>query len=132
VTRWHGDPGGAAMAAAQLEFLARSYRENPIWAPGTSIGTLTALAAGRRDMRAWLGIGEGAPALAVETQLRAASVALREGHPGLAEAALSGPDFTLGAAETLRRLADPPRIPAVAWAAGAVGEEIARRSWPRT
>ena len=128
--RWAGDPAGAAMAAAQLEFLARSFRENPVWAPGTSLGTLTALAAGQRELRAALGIRPDAPAAPVEFQLRAASRALRAGSTPGAQAALSGPDFTLAPAETLRRLGNLPHLPAVAWAAGAVGEEIGRRSWP--
>lgn len=129
-SRWEGDPAGAAMAAAQLEFLARSYRENPIWAPGTAPGTLAALAAGQRELRAALGIRQDAPSATVEQQLRIASRALRAGSIARAEAALGGVDFTLPPAETLRRLGSLPRLPAVAWAAGAVGEEIGRRSWP--
>jgi hypothetical protein len=126
-TRWEGDPAGAAMAAAQLEFLARSFRENPLWAPGTAPGTLAALAAGQREMRAALGIRPAAPSAAVEIQLRAASEALRAGSRVGAEAALSGSDFTLPPAETLGRLGSLPRLPAVAWAGGAVAEEIGRR-----
>ncbi|MCU0946497.1 MAG: hypothetical protein MUF65_14185 [Rubritepida sp.] len=126
-SRFAGDPAGAAIAAAQLEFLARSFRENPIWAPGTAPGTLTALAAGQREMRAALGIAPAAPPAAVEAQLRAAATALRGGSPARAEAALTGPDFTLGGAETLRRLGSLPRLPAVAWAGGAVADEMSRR-----
>lgn len=127
LSRHAGDPAAAATAAAQLEFLARSFREHPLGSPEASAGTLAALAAGQREMRGALGIRPEASAARVEAQLRAAAEALRAGHPARAEAALAGADFTLGPEETLRRLAKLPALPAVAQAAGAVAEEAARR-----
>ncbi|WP_027284222.1 hypothetical protein [Rubritepida flocculans] len=123
-----GDPRGAAIAAAQLEFLARSFRSDPRWAPGTDPAALTALEEGRREMRAALGIAPDAPGEAVERALRAAAEGLEAGSPVRAEAALNLPElFPLGPRETLRRLGSLPRLPAVAVAGGAAAAELSRR-----
>ncbi|MCX8133769.1 MAG: hypothetical protein N3D18_07385 [Roseococcus sp.] len=123
-----GHPERAAIAAAQLEFLARSFRSDPRWAPGTDPATLTALEEGRREMRAALGIAPAAPAEPVERALRAAAEGLRAGSPVRAEAALNLPElFPLGPRETLRRLGSLPHLPAVAVAGGAAAAELSRR-----
>lgn len=123
-----GDPAGAAIAAAQLEFLARSFREDPRWAPGTDASTLFALENGQREMRAALGIAPRAPTAEVERALRTAALSLRDGSQVRAEQALNLPEiFTLGAPETLRRLGSLPRLGAVAVAGGAVAAEMSRR-----
>jgi hypothetical protein len=122
------DPAGAAIAAAQLEFLLRSFRDDPRWAPGTDASTLFALENGQREMRAALGIAPAAAPVEVERALRAAAGALRDGSPARAEAALNLPSiFTLGPAETIRRLGSLPRLNAVAVAGGAAAAEMSRR-----
>lgn len=127
-----GDPAGAAIAAAQLEFLARSFREDPRWAPGTDASTLSALENGQREMRAALGIAPHAAAVEVERALRQAALALRDGSQIRAEQALNLPEiFPLGAPETIRRLGSLPRLNAVAVAGGAVAAEMSRRDLRR-
>jgi hypothetical protein len=130
-SRWRGDPAGAAMAAAQLEFLARAFREDLIRAAQTDAATTHALDAGRAEMRAVLGVPPGADGRLVEQQLRAASLALRAGSPARAEAALAAPFFTAGPQATLARLSDLPRLPRVREAAGAASAEIARQEQGR-
>ncbi len=130
-SRWQGDPAGAAMAAAQLEFLARAFREDLIRAAQTDPGTTHALDVGRAEMRAALGIAANADGALVERQLRAASLALRGGSPARAEAALSAAFFTAGPQGTLARLAHLPRLPRVREAAGAAAAEIARQEQGR-
>jgi len=130
-SRWQGDPAGAAMAAAQLEFLARAFREDLLRASQTDPAVTNALDLGRAEMRATLGIAPGADGALVEGQLRAASQALRAGSPARAEAALSAAPFTLGPQATLARLADLPRLPRVREAAGFAAQEIARQDQGR-
>jgi hypothetical protein len=123
-----GDPAGAAIAAAQLEFLTRSFREDPRWAPGTDAATLFALENGQREMRATLRIAPRACALEAERALRRAALALRDSSPVRAEQSLNLPEtFPLGGPETIRRLGSLPRLDAVAVAGGAVAAEISRR-----
>jgi hypothetical protein len=130
-SRWKGDPAGAAMAAAQLEFLARRFREDPMRAPQTDPAVTHALDVGVAEMRGFLGIAPRADGALVEGQLRRVSQELRAGSPARAEAALSTPDFTAGPEETLRRLADMPRLPRVREAAGFASQEISRQDRPR-
>ncbi|WPB84852.1 hypothetical protein [Sediminicoccus rosea] len=129
-SRWQGDPAGAAMAAAQLEFLARSFRENPIYSVPSNPATSQTLQSAVAEMRAALGIAPGARNADVEILLRRASVALREGSQAQALAALTGPNFTVPPQEVLRRLGDLPRLPIVSAAAGMAANEISpgRRS----
>jgi hypothetical protein len=130
-SRYAGDPAGAAIAAAQLEFLYRSFREDPIRAPQTNPSTVFALQEGVREMRAALGIAPDAPGVLVEQQLREAAQALRAGSHARAEAALASPAFTAGPRATLARLAALPRLPRVAEAAGAASQEISRQDQGR-
>lgn len=128
-SRWQGDPAGAAMAAAQLEFLARNFRENPIYSVNNTATSQT-LQSAVAEMRATLGIAPGARNAEVEILLRRASLALREGSQAQALAVLTGPNFTLPPAEVLRRLGDLPRLPIVSAAAGMAADAISpgRRS----
>ncbi|MBS7789099.1 hypothetical protein KTR66_03780 [Roseococcus sp. SDR] len=128
-SRWQGDPAGAAMAAAQLEFLARSFRDNPIYNVN-NVATSQTLQSAVAEMRSYLGIAPGARNADVEILLRRASVALREGSQAQALAALTGPNFTAPPAEVLRRLGDMPRLPIVSAAAGMAANAISpgRRS----
>ncbi|WP_431304626.1 hypothetical protein [Sediminicoccus sp. BL-A-41-H5] len=128
-SRWQGDPAGAAMAAAQLEFLARSFRDNPIYNVN-NVAVSQTLQSAVAEMRAALGIAPAARNADVEILLRRASVALREGSQAQALAALTGPNFTVRPEEVLRRLGDLPRLPNVSSAAGMAANAISpgRRS----
>ncbi len=119
------------MAAAQLEFLARAFREDLIRAAQTDPAVTHALDAGRAEMRGFLGVEPGADGRLVEAQLRAASQALRGGSPARAEAALSAPFFAAGPRGTLERLSALPRLPRVREAAGFAAQEMARQEQGR-
>jgi len=125
-SRWDGDPAGAALAAAQLEFLAQSFATDPIWSPQISPSVLQQLQFARTEMRNALGIRQDAPPDVVIATLRQASFALRDGSLARAEAALSGPAYSLGPRRTLERLSHLPRLPRVAEAAGGVAAEMDR------
>lgn len=105
-------PAEAAVAVAQLEYLAtemmtprRSLDFSGIIAP--------ALQSARHEVRAWLGIPQGAPAQAVIDALTA-------NPPQLSQPAL----FTAGAGETLRRLSAMPRLPQANTATAAARQEL--------
>lgn len=123
-SRWQGDPAGAAIAAAQLEFLARSFRENPIYSVGSNPATSQTLDSAVREMRAALGIQPGAANADVEILLRRAGEALREGSEARALVALTGPDFAEPPGEVLRRLGSLPRLRIVSAAAGMAANEV--------
>jgi len=123
-SRWRGDPASAAIAAAQLEFLARSFRENPLYAVDSNPATSQTLDSAVGEMRQALGIRLDARNADVEILLRRAGEALREGSEARALVALTGPNFTEPAAEVLRRLGDLPRLRIVAAAAGMAANEI--------
>lgn len=125
--RYDGDPAGAANAAAQLEFLARSFREDPIWSVQANPATTQELQAAVLEMRNALGISPTAPNAVIEQLLRQASQALRAGSQARALAALSGPNFTVPPAEVLRRLGNLPFLPRVSSAAGMANNEAFRR-----
>ena len=125
-SRYQGDPAGAALAAVQLEFLDQQFRTNPNYMHNVSGATLFSVRAGRTEMRDAIGIAQDAPPDAVMAQLREAAAAIQGGSMARAEAALSGPFFPAGSAETLRRLATLPMLPRVRDAAGAANREIAR------
>ena len=124
--RWAGRPAEAAEAAAELEFLADAFATDPRYAPEANPAALQELQAGRREMRAFLGIAPDAPPDLVRAGLRRAAAALSRGSQAAAEAALSGPAFSYGPAATLGRLASMPRLPRVADAAGAAASETDR------
>lgn len=125
--RWQGDPAGAAIAAAQLEFLARSFRDNPLYSVNSNPATSQTLQAAVREMRDTLGISLTAPNADIEILLRRAGEALREGSEARALAALSGPNFTVPPEEVLRRLGNLPRLRMVAAAAGMAANDVDRR-----
>lgn len=125
-SRWAGQPAGAARAVVQLEFLADEFAANPRYAPEADPTVTLRLERARAELRAALGIAADATPALVTTALRRAATALDAGTPALAEAALAGPAFTLGPPATLARLADLPRLPRTAEAAGAVAAEIDR------
>ncbi len=120
--RFAGDPASAAWAAAQLEFLARSFEETPRYAQRVDIGALTALQQGRQEMRAALGIPPLENGELVEQRLRLAASALRAGEQARAQSALSG-----FAPDTLARLSNLPHLRQVALAGGLAAQEIRRQ-----
>jgi hypothetical protein len=123
-SRWQGDPAGAAIAAAQLEFLARSFREHPLYSVNSNPATSQTLDSAVREMRGALGIAEGVPNADAEALLRRAGRALREGREAQALAALSGPNFTAPPGEVLSRLGSLPRLRIVSAAAGMAAGEV--------
>lgn len=129
-SRWRGDPASAAIAVAQLEFLARSFREHPIYSVNSNPATSQTLDSAVREMRGALGIREAAPNAVIEALLRRAGQALREGSEARALVALTGPDFLLPPQEVLRRLGDLPRLRIVSAAAGMAANEVSvTRRW---
>lgn len=126
LSRWNGDPAGAARAVADLEFLADALASDPIWAPQVQPTVLIQLRQARREARSALGVAPGAPGDGVAQALRTAATAIGAGSMARAEAALSTPAFTAGPRRTLDRLAALPRLPRAAEAAGAVAAELER------
>jgi hypothetical protein len=126
-SRYHGDPAGAAIAAAQLEFLARSFRDDPVWSFRVNPATTQELQAAVLEMRNALGISPAAPNAVIEPLLRQAGQALRDGSQARALAALTGPNFTAPPEEVLRRLGGLPRLRRVSSAAGMANDEAFRR-----
>ncbi len=94
-----GKPREAAIAVAQLEFIAAEIGAGRTNIDFTGIVAPT-LAAGRYEVRNYLGIPQNAQPQAVIDALLATPSDLS--HPSL---------FTAGPAETLRRLSDMPRMP---------------------
>ena len=125
-SRWAGRPAEAAEAAAELEFLANEFRNNPRYASEANPAVSQQLEAARQEMRSFLGVAPDAAPELVRAGLRRAASALRAGSRAGAEAALSGPAFAYGPPATLGRLASMPRLPRTAEAAGAVAAEIDR------
>lgn len=123
-SRWRGDPAGAAIAVAQLEFLARNFRENPLYSVNSNPATSQTLDSAVREMRAALGIQQRASNADIEILLRRAGEALRQGSEARALVALSGPDFAEPPEEVLRRLGNLPRLRIVSAAAGMAANEI--------
>ncbi len=123
-SRWDGDPAGAAIAAAQLEFLARTFRDDPVWSFRVQTATTQELQNAVLEMRGALGISPTAPNQAVELSLRDAGRALRAGSQARALAALSGPNFLVPPEEVLRRLGSLPRLRQVSSAAGMANNDV--------
>ncbi len=124
---YRGRPAAAARAAVQLEVLAQAFLSDPSWSTQASGATQHAMRQGREELRRAIGIAPDAPPEAVIEALRAAAAALDSGSAGRAQAALSGPDFPLGGADSLRRLGNLPDLPRVTEAAGAANSEIRAR-----
>ncbi|MBO1074715.1 hypothetical protein [Roseomonas marmotae] len=120
-----GQPARVALSLAQLEYLTWRLENDPGRAsnfPGT---TLLQLQAGRAEARRAFGIAPNAPAPQVMDALQRAARELQRGNTAAAQAALSGPDFPLGGAETLRRLSNPPSpLLQVQAAAGAINNNV--------
>ena len=122
-----GDPAGAAMAGAQLEFINRVVREDPIYAPRFGGDLLPGLQQAVGEMRATIGILAAAPGPLVEQSLRLAARQLRSGDRAAAVNTLSDPRFyPAGGEATLARLASLPKLRLVSITAGQMAAELDR------
>lgn len=122
-----GNPAGAAMAGAQLEFINRAVREDPIYAPRIGGDLLPGVQAAVNEMRAAIGINPTAPGALVEQSLRLAAQQLRAGDRRAALATLSDPRFyPAGGEATLARLSNLPKLRLVSITAGQMAAELDR------
>jgi hypothetical protein len=122
-----GDPAGAAMAAAQLEFLGRELRQDPVYAPQLSPTLQPGLDAAVAAMRGAVGIAPTAPSPLVERSMRQVAQQLRAGDRASALATLEDRAlYPQGAAATLERLSALPYLRRVSIAAGEVAAELDR------
>ncbi|MDB5370470.1 MAG: hypothetical protein JWP20_2028 [Roseomonas sp.] len=119
-----GQPGRTALSVVQLEFLADRLPQDAYWQANVSSMTVMQLQMARAETRRALGIAPDAPPDRVMASLRRAAAAAEALDQASARAALSGPDFPLGGAETLRRLASLPDLPRAGEAAGAVNNDM--------
>jgi len=126
MSRYAGNPAGAARAVAQVEFLTDALFNDPFWSPRIQGTVPIQMRMGRDELRAALGIAPDAGTQAVIAGMRGAADALAQGSTPRAEAALSAPLFTAGGRETLDRLGSLPRLPRLAEAAGGVAAEFDR------
>jgi hypothetical protein len=122
-----GDPSGAAMAGAQLEFINRAIRGDPIYAPRFGGDLLPGLQQAVAEMRGAIGISPSAPSSLLEQSLRSAARQLRAGDRGAALATLSDPRFyPAGGQATLERLSSLPKLRLVSITAGQMAAELDR------
>jgi hypothetical protein len=121
-------PAAAARAIADLEFLAGAVAADPRWQTSSSMAQVQLIQA-RNQARQALGVPRDAPAQGVIDALTAAADALDANDRARASAALPRSLFTAGPDQTLRRLAQPPRVPSAgaALASLAAGPESGRR-----
>jgi hypothetical protein len=111
-------PAAAARAIADIEFLAGAVPADPRWQ--TAGSAQIQLTQARNQARQALGIPRTAPAQGVIDGLTRAADALDANDRAAAAQALPAAIFTAGPEQTLRRLAQPPRIPSASAALGAV------------
>ncbi|WP_198371832.1 hypothetical protein [Roseomonas rosulenta] len=103
-------PAAAARAIADIEYLTGAVPADPRWqtASGQAMNQLTLA---RNQGRQALGIPASAPAQGVIDGLMRAADALDANDRAAAAQALPRSIFTAGPEQTIRRLAQPPRIP---------------------
>ena len=120
--RLRANPAAAAVAVAQLEYLAVEIPAGRYLRPlGSLVGP--ALQSARYEMRRYLGIPQTAAPQAVIDALTAA-VSLSSSGPAAAAAQLPASLFPEGGTEAWHRLADMPRLPQVNSAT-----QMALRQW---
>ena len=103
----YGNPAAGAEAALAVEYIAGALNTGARWTgidPDIKSGLLQA----RTQVREALGVAPGAPSQAVVNALSAARMALQAGDTPSAEAALTGPVFTLPPAKTVEVLGNLP------------------------
>ncbi len=106
-----GRPAAAARAIAEMEYLRVEVMFNPRSSGGGEVTASTLYPSAQREWRRALGIAPAAPAQAVIDGLFGVARALGNGQEGAAAAALNPAVFTLGATQTLARLAALPDLP---------------------
>jgi len=111
-------PAAAARAIADIEFLAGAVPVDARWQTSSATVQLTQA---RNQGRQALGIPASAPAQGVIDGLTRAADALDANDRAAAAQALPASIFTAGPEQTLRRLAQPPRIPTAGAALAALG-----------
>lgn len=120
-----GQPGEAARAVANYEFLTVELPYGPRWR-GMNAAVSTELAAGQQEVLSAFGIAPNAPTQQVVDGLYGASRALRAGDRPAAERILAQPAFTLGGPATVQRLAAMPVLPRAAAATSLAASELDR------
>jgi hypothetical protein len=121
--RLAGQPGTAARAIAEMEYLAVELPSSPV-ARNPIPTLLPQMQAARREWRGAIGVAADAPPQRVINGLLAASRALEEGRQDALRAALSPEVFTAGAEGTLARLSALPPLPRTAAAAAAAERSL--------
>jgi hypothetical protein len=110
-------PAAAARAIADIEFLAGTVPTDARW---QTSGAAVQLVQARNQGRQALGIPSSAPAQGVIDGLTRAADALDANDQAAAAQALPRSIFTAGPQQTIRRLAQPPRIPTASAALAAL------------
>ncbi|WP_421995655.1 hypothetical protein [Roseococcus sp.] len=123
-----GQPGTAARAIAQMEFLAVALPQADNFSNASPLLS-PQLATARREWRGALDIAPDAAPQSVIDSLFAASRALEQGQRDVAAAALSPTVFRRGGTATLTQLASLPNLPNTA-AASATAQQALRTSVP--
>jgi hypothetical protein len=111
-------PAAAARAIADIEFLAAALPADQRWQ--TAGSAQIQMIQARNQARQALGIPRTAPSQGVIDGLTRAADALDANDRAAAAQALPRAVFTTGPDDTLRRLAQPPRIPSASAALAAV------------
>ena len=118
-----GNPGSAARAIAQMEFLAVDLPlNNNVTNASPNLGSQ--MQAARREWRGALDIAPDAAAQPVINALYAASRALESGQRDAAAAALPSTIFRRGGQQTLAQLSALPNMPSTAVAAATAQQAI--------
>ncbi|BDG72489.1 hypothetical protein [Roseomonas fluvialis] len=112
-------PAVAARAIADIEYLAGAVPADPRWQTASSSAQVQLIQA-RNQARQALGIPRTASAQDVIDGLTRAADALDANDRAAAAQALPRSIFTAGPDQTLRRLAQPPRIPSASAALAAL------------
>ena len=120
-----GRPAQAAVAVAQMEFLATEMPGN-VRFNDVPANLQDRFRQARDEWRAALGIPADKPAQPVIDSLYAASRALRSGQPDLAAASLPASVFPQGGEAAILRLASLPSLPLTNQAAVAATETLRR------
>lgn len=120
-----GRPAEAAQSVANFEYLTVAIPTDPRYREFSPLVAIN-LVDGRAELRQALGIAPSALPQAVIDALYAAARALRAGDMVAAERLLVPPNFTLGGAATLGRLAAMPAAPKANFAASLAQAEMTR------
>lgn len=104
-----GQPASAAVAFANIEYLADAVPADPRWSTGSGTA-ITQLQVARGEMRRALRIAPNAPSQSVVTGLSGAAEAIRGNDRAAIAAALPRDVFTAGPEGTVRLLSQPVQV----------------------